>query len=823
VTASVCYAVGVAAYLNRRFVATCLLVPAFVGACGSAGDETAPDAARATESDARVADGPVSPDADAASPPDAARPEPADGAPSDAAPTPMDDAARPTDGAVEGDADPVDAASPSGAPACANGLDDDADGRADFPADPQCGTAEGGAEASVCDAAVSFVALGPSGGRFEVDLGSGAGQFEQSACGPGFGRERVFALDLERPARLHARLEALGGGVQLSLRTDCDDETSESICDAPDFGAAMVDAEVASPGRVFLVAESNAFEPAFDATLEVVLEPPRGERPPPFAGCPVAPGALTVPAEGGRLPFDSLAAVDAFPTCAPTEGGLVEQVFALTLDAPTRVRLEVQDSPRDTVLGLYAGCDPSAAPVACDDDSGPGTAARLERPALPAGTYFVVVEARDVEGGLLSATLDVSLSPAPAPACDNAADDDADGRVDASDPGCNGRGDPDETDPEPAPSCGNGLDDDGDGRTDWPDDAACTGPARWSEGSACGPELSVRPLEVVEQVEDRSASSAAVVDGPATDDRLDLPCADRPGLEHWFVLPVQRRSRVELWVEDADGRAPLAIAAFSACSDGFIDCRSRFAAGPLVLADIPAGPLYVAVEAPSDPTASSAPWVVRAAIDSLVRACNDAIDNDADGRIDRADPGCALELDDDEGDEPEPLPECGNGLDDDQDGVADYPEDPQCRFAGTVTEAPSCEADVPVTRLRGPGETRLSLRTAGRSFYEASCGGGARGPEQVVVLTLDEPSDVTLVVENNDYDTVLFVRRVCDDAATELGCNDDTNGLASALSLPALEPGDYFVVLDGYDRSAGGADLVIQVNAAQAPAPEEAP
>jgi hypothetical protein len=86
VTASVCYAVGVAAYLNRRFVATCLLVPAFVGACGSAGDETAPDAARATESDARVADGPVSPDADAASPPDAARPEPADGAPSAAAP-----------------------------------------------------------------------------------------------------------------------------------------------------------------------------------------------------------------------------------------------------------------------------------------------------------------------------------------------------------------------------------------------------------------------------------------------------------------------------------------------------------------------------------------------------------------------------------------------------------------------------------------------------------------------------------------------------------------------------------------------------------------
>jgi hypothetical protein len=333
----------------------------------------------------------------------------------------------------------------------------------------------------------------------------------------------------------------------------------------------------------------------------------------------------------------------------------------------------------------------------------------------------------------------------------------------------------------------------------------------------------VRPLEVVERLDDRSESRSARVDAPATDDRLDLPCADRPGLEHWFVLPVERRSRVQVSVEDVDGRAPRALAAFSACSDGFVDCRPRFAAGPLVLQDVPAGPLYVAVEEAADPTATGAPWVLSATIDSLVRACNDGLDNDGDGRLDRADPGCALELDDDEGDEPEPLPECGNGVDDDADGVTDYPEDPQCRFAGTVTEAPSCEADVPMTRLSGPGETRLSLRTAGRSFYEASCGGGARGPEQVVVLTLDERSDVSLVVENTDYDTVLFVRQVCDDAATELGCNDDTNGLASALSLPGLEPGDYFVMLDGYDRSAGGADLVVQVVAAQVPAPEEVP
>ena len=815
-----CYSVEVAADLPRRVVVVPLL--ALVCACGGGGDDAARDATPGPENDARVADADVAPDA--MPPADAARPEPADGAPVDAGtPPPVEDAAPPADVAVEADSDPADAGPPAAVRVCSNGIDDDADGRTDFPADPQCATAEGGAEASVCEAAVSFFALGPSGGRFEVDLGSGVGRLESPVCGPGFGRERVFAMDVDRAGRLSARLQALGGGVQLSLRTDCDAADSETACDAPVFGAATVEADLVAPGRVFLVAESNAFEPAIDATLEVNLGPPRGDVPPPFVDCPAAPGALTVPPEGGRLPFDTLAALDAFPTCAPTERGLVEQVFALTVDAATQVRLEVLDTPRDTVLGLYAGCDPSAAPVACDDDSGAGTAARIDSATLSPGTYFIVVEARDVEGGALSATLDVALSPAPTPDCDNAADDDADGRVDAEDPGCSGAGDLDETDPDPAPSCGNGLDDDENGLTDWPEDPACTGPARWTEGSVCGPDLSVRPLETVERVDERSESRSAVVDAPATDDRLDLPCADRPGLEHWFVLPVERRSRVQLWVEDAEGRAPRALAAFSACSDGFVDCRPRFAAGPLVLQDVPAGPLYVAVEASVDPTGAGTPWVVRATIDSLVRACNDGLDNDGDDRIDRADPGCALELDDDEGDEPEPLPECGNGLDDDADGVTDYPEDPQCRFAGTVTEAPSCEADVPVTRVRGPGETRLSLRTAGRSFYEATCGGGARGPEQVVVLTLDERSDVSLVIENNDYDTVLFVRRVCDDAATELACNDDANGVASALSLPALEPGDYFVVLDGYDRSAGGADLVVQVSPAQAPAPEETP
>jgi hypothetical protein len=199
-----------------------------------------------------------------------------------------------------------------------------------------------------------------------------------------------------------------------------------------------------------------------------------------------------------------------------------------------------------------------------------------------------------------------------------------------------------------------------------------------------------------------------------------------------------------------------------------------------------------------------------------VRACNNGLDDDGDALVDAHDPGCAFGLDDDEVHDPAALPECSNGLDDDADGAVDYPSDAQCRFAGTPTEAPSCERDVPTSRVDAT-EARLTLRTSGPNLYEASCGAGARGPEQVVVLTLAERSDVTLRVENNDYDTVLFVRRACDDAGSEVGCNDDFNGLASGLDLQGLEAGDYFVFLDGYDRGSGGADVVIRVTPARAP------
>ncbi len=55
--------------------------------------------------------------------------------------------------------------------------------------------------------------------------------------------------------------------------------------------------------------------------------------------------------------------------------------------------------------------------------------------------------------------------------------------------------------------------------------------------------------------------------------------------------------------------------------------------------------------------------------------CNDGLDNDGDGLIDTADPGCDSGTDDDETD---PIRACNNGMDDDGDALIDFPMDPGC-------------------------------------------------------------------------------------------------------------------------------------------------
>jgi len=73
------------------------------------------------------------------------------------------------------------------------------------------------------------------------------------------------------------------------------------------------------------------------------------------------------------------------------------------------------------------------------------------------------------------------------------------------------------------------------------------------------------------------------------------------------------------------------------------------------------------------------------------RACSDGTDDDGDGLVDLADPGCA---DGNDAFETNALVGCDDGFDSDGDGLVDWPDDPGCKSAAALLENPQCDDDL---------------------------------------------------------------------------------------------------------------------------------
>ena len=75
--------------------------------------------------------------------------------------------------------------------------------------------------------------------------------------------------------------------------------------------------------------------------------------------------------------------------------------------------------------------------------------------------------------------------------------------------------------------------------------------------------------------------------------------------------------------------------------------------------------------------------------------CDDGLDNDGDGLTDfPADPGCTDASDDDETDAP-PVAQCADGIDNDKDGLIDFPDDPGCVNANDNNESNAPPQPIP--------------------------------------------------------------------------------------------------------------------------------
>jgi hypothetical protein len=109
---------------------------------------------------------------------------------------------------------------------------------------------------------------------------------------------------------------------------------------------------------------------------------------------------------------------------------------------------------------------------------------------------------------------------------------------------------------------------------------------------------------------------------------------------------------------------------------------------------------------------------------SVAYACANGLDDDGDGLADfPADPGCNATIDTSER---ESGLACDDGTDQDADGLADFPADPGCRDAFSTTERPQCDDGID-----NDGDGRIDW-DGGPSGgpADSSCGGHGWGPRE---------------------------------------------------------------------------------------------
>ncbi len=162
-------------------------------------------------------------------------------------------------------------------------------------------------------------------------------------------------------------------------------------------------------------------------------------------------------------------------------------------------------------------------------------------------------------------------------------------------------------------------------------------------------------------------------------------------------------------------------------------------------------------------------------------------------------------------------PACSDGADNDDDGLADYPDDPGCDDPEDQDESnpPYCGLDsqgemIPIRTIPPTGHLVQNTEN-GNSFHSGTCG-GLDAPEMVFSLTIPGDTAGLLINTIGDptlLDTVVYVRKdTCDDPAAEVACAASTTGAGVELGLTDPEPGEYFVFIDGNVPGTSGQFLL---------------
>jgi hypothetical protein len=177
--------------------------------------------------------------------------------------------------------------------------------------------------------------------------------------------------------------------------------------------------------------------------------------------------------------------------------------------------------------------------------------------------------------------------------------------------------------------------------------------------------------------------------------------------------------------------------------------------------------------------------------------CSDILDNNGDGLMDfPADPGCAAPLDPSEDTVcPGPMcPACADGIDNDSDGQIDWPMDTSCPGAGGTSE--SCVTTEPIGAITTAVTSGTTVGAT--NDFDPTCN-SATGLAPDVVYRIDLPAMAVLNLNVTGAAGFNTVHTLLDSSCRNtLVCSDPP--LMTATNLAA---GAYFVSVEGFTSATG--------------------
>ncbi|MEZ4466319.1 MAG: hypothetical protein R3F43_18160 [bacterium] len=263
--------------------------------------------------------------------------------------------------------------------------------------------------------------------------------------------------------------------------------------------------------------------------------------------------------------------------------------------------------------------------------------------------------------------------------------------------------------------CANGLDDDGDGAIDYPADTGCEGPAvSGSEVGPCGADGADRSAQILKNIGDLLGARAV----PGHVRR-------RPRWGYVFLYVVEHPLELVFSTINADTQIPTVLYLRQQCGRQRSAMHRGPAAGPSWLIEQPAvGRYYLFVD--SGGAGCGGGDVPADEVDAV------PISDAATNRQRRGWPGWTrrigcVETEDADETDPDPLPSAGTASTTMATRLIDYPDDPECHFAGTDQELRLCPAGVPTTSpWASAGALRAAARDGRRGQGRVVRGGGGR-------------------------------------------------------------------------------------------------